>query len=105
MGEQGKPILGLAPKSVTLDGDLGSLGSVTITELLSLFHWITLAGLGLTWTVFLIGCLLGIYRQKRKKITGKPTQRKINQLVSYLANSIDIPINRIGCVVSSPRDC
>ena len=49
---------------------------VTITELLSLFHWITLAGLGLTWTAFLIACLIGIYRQKNTNIPGNPIQRK-----------------------------
>jgi hypothetical protein len=48
---------------------------VLITELLSLFHWITLAGLGLIWSAFLIVCLIGIYRQKSSNPTEKPIQR------------------------------
>jgi hypothetical protein len=49
---------------------------VTITELLSLFHWITLAGLSLIWSLFIIVCLIGIYRQKNSNQTGWLIQRK-----------------------------
>jgi hypothetical protein len=48
---------------------------VIITELLSLFHWITLAGLGLTWTAFLAVCLIGLYRQKSTTFPERLTPR------------------------------
>jgi hypothetical protein len=59
---------------------------VTTTELLSLLHWITSAGLGLTWSAFLIFCLIGIYRQKKSDYPRKPDQRKLLNL--YLLSPI-----------------
>jgi hypothetical protein len=48
---------------------------IITTELLSLFHWVTLAGLGLTWTAFFVICLIGIYRHKKSTFQVKLDQQ------------------------------